>query len=52
MLGLRGQRAQHRRTFCQLLAQELVLRFRLVHNADESFDVGLEVGDLLRVGST
>ncbi|MGW1887527.1 hypothetical protein [Streptomyces sp. NPDC001970] len=34
-----------------LLAQELVLDRRLVQGADEGFDVGLELGDLPRVGS-
>lgn len=51
-LTLSGQRTEHGRAICQLLAQELVLGCRLVQSADEGFDVGLEVGDLHRVSST
>ncbi|MCO8301305.1 hypothetical protein [Streptomyces sp. RKCA744] len=48
---LRGQRAEHGRDVCQLLLEELVLRRCSVQSADESFDVSLELGNLLRVGS-
>ncbi|MEU0398287.1 hypothetical protein ABZ208_37185 [Streptomyces sp. NPDC006208] len=41
---------EHGRTFCHPLAQELLLGRRLVPGADEGFDVGLELGDLFRVG--
>ncbi len=48
---LRGQRAEHGVTVCELLAQELVLGRGLVQGTDEGFDVSLELGDLLQVGS-
>ncbi|MFF4763410.1 hypothetical protein [Streptomyces sp. NPDC001292] len=46
-----GQQAEDSRTFFQLLAQELVLDRCLVEGSDKSFNVGLEPGGLLRIGS-
>jgi hypothetical protein len=49
---LGGQRAKYGRRLRQLLAQEPVLGRRLVQGADKGFDVGLKLGDHLRVGGS